>query len=164
MTREQHAFIAKINARLKALSNKFGLSKDEITDSINLDGVYVTDKGNIAVDPSMWSPELVKDLESKIRTVSAEQSEAIERLRNFVGPLHTNDIKREVQAKFKVEELWEDIREKYYEVEGLLTQIDSDVIDKLANFGTDFYNEDVSYTDLMNFKDMIMEEIEHELR
>lgn len=161
MSNAQRKFVNKINKRLKSLSKAFDLDIEDIMDSIKFDGVYTTKAGNLAIDPNFWSNDLAKRLDSIISTVTTERAEAIGRLKNFIGPIHRNDIKREVQAKYKVEDAWDEIREKYYEVEDLLAQVDSDIISELAKFGSDFNAENVSYSDLLAFKDDILSKLEH---
>lgn len=158
---EQRKFVDKINKRLKTLATKFDINPEEVIDSLNLDGVYTTKAGRLAIDPSFWSNDLAKRLDSIISTATTARAEALDRLKNFIGPIHERDIKREVQAKYEVEDAWEDIREKYYEIEDMLAQVDSDIISKLADFGRDFNAEEVSYSDLLNFKDEILKELEH---
>lgn len=165
-------FLDKINKRIRTMVKEFGISTTDITDLIEMDGVYTTAKGYLGIDKAFWTPELAETIEKLVPTMRQEKADAIEGLQNsevdpeFIGPIPKKPTKgmvaREVQAKYSVESAWEDIRDKYYEIEDLLTTMDSKLVDKIADFGTDFYNENASYTDLINFRDTILEELETE--
>lgn len=165
-------FLNKINKRIRTMVKEFGISTTDITDLIEMDGVYTTDAGYLGIDKDFWTPELADTIEKLVPTMQQEKANAIERLQNsevdpeFIGPMPKKPTKgmvaREVQAKYSVESAWEDIRDKYYEIEDLLTTMDSKLVDKIADFGTDFYNENASYTDLINFRDTILEELDAE--
>ena len=72
-----------------------------------------------------------------------------------------NQIAREVQAKYEVKNAWAEIREKYYEIESALVALGrNDLIDKVGQMGSDFYHEKVSYSDLLNFRETIIEELD----
>lgn len=162
-------FLDKINKRIRTMVKEFGIKTTDITDLIEMDGVYTTAKGYLGIDKDFWTPELAKALEKLVPTMQQEKAEAIERIQksvsaDFIGPIPKKPSKQtiahEVQAKFSVESAWEDIREKYYEIEDILATLDSDLIDKVANFGMDFYAGDVSYSDLIDFRDTILKELE----
>lgn len=162
-------FLDKINKRIRTMVKEFGIKTTDITDRINIDGVYTTGKGYLGIDKDFWSPELAEAIEELVPTMQQEKADAIDRLNKakhpeFIGPIPKkptkNAIIHEAKSKFDVDNAWEEIREKYYEIEDLLTAIDSDLIDKIANFGSDFYNEDASYSDLLEFRDEILKELE----
>lgn len=162
-------FLNKINKRIKTMVKEFGIKITDITDRISMDGVYTTDAGYLGIDKDFWTPELAETLEELVPTMQQEKADAIERIQkakhpDFIGPMPKKPSKQaiihEAKSKFEVDNAWEDIREKYYEIEDLLTALDSDLIDKIANFGTDFYNEDASYSDLLEFRDKILKELE----
>lgn len=162
-------FLDKINRRIRTMVKEFGIKTTDITDLIEMDGVYTTAKGYLGIDKAFWTPELAEALEKLVPTMQQEKTEAIERIQksvsaDFIGPIPKRPSKQaiahEVQAKFSVESAWEDIREKYYEIEDILATLDSDLIDKIANFGMDFYAGDVSYSDLIDFRDTILKELE----
>lgn len=162
-------FLNKINKRIRTMVKEFGISTTDITDRISMDGVYTTDAGYLGIDKDFWTPELAEALEKLVPTMQQEKAEAIDRINksisaDFIGPIPKTPSKQaiahEAQAKFSVESAWEEIREKYYEIEDLLAALDSNLIDKIANFGTDFYNEDASYSDLLEFRDTILKELE----
>lgn len=162
-------FLDKINKRIRTMVKEFGISTTDITDRISMDGVYTTDKGYLGIDKAFWTPELAEALEKLVPTMQQEKAEAIERIQksvsaDFIGPIPKKPSKQaiahEVQSKFSVESAWEEIREKYYEIEDILATLDSDLIDKIANFGMDFYAGDVSYSDLIDFRDTILKELE----
>lgn len=162
-------FLDKINKRIRTMVKEFGISTTDITDRISMDGVYTTAKGYLGIDKAFWTPELAEALEKLVPTMQQEKVEAIERIQksvsaDFIGPIPKKPSKQaiahEVQSKFSVESAWEEIREKYYEIEDILATLDSDLIDKIANFGMDFYAGDVSYSDLIDFRDTILKELE----
>lgn len=162
-------FLNKINKRIRTMVKEFGISTTDITDRISMDGVYTTDAGYLGIDKDFWTPELAEALEKLVPTMQQEKAEAIDRINksisaDFIGPIPKTPSKQaiahEAQAKFSVESAWEEIREKYYEIEDLLAVLDSNLIDKIANFGMDFYAGDVSYSDLLEFRDTILKELE----
>lgn len=162
-------FLDKINKRIRTMVKEFGIKTTDITDLIEMDGVYTTAKGYLGIDKDFWTPELAEALEKLVPTMQQEKVEAIERIQksvsaDFIGPIPKKPSKQaiahEVQSKFSVESAWEEIREKYYEIEDILATLDSDLIDKIANFGMDFYAGDVSYSDLIDFRDTILKELE----
>ena len=165
-------FLDKINKRIRTMVKEFGIKAKDITDLIEMDGVYTTAKGYLGIDKAFWTPELAEAIEKLVPTMRQEKADAIERLQNsevdseFIGPIPKKPTKgmvaREVQAKYSVESAWEDIREKYYEIEDLLKAVDSELINKIGDYGMDFYNGVVSYTDLVNFRESILEELEAE--
>lgn len=162
-------FLNKINKRIRTMVKEFGISTTDITDRISMDGVYTTDAGYLGIDKDFWTPELAEALEKLVPTMQQEKAEAIDRINksisaDFIGPIPKTPSKQaiahEAQAKFSVESAWEDIRDKYYEIEDLLTTMDSKLVDKIADFGTDFYKENASYSDLLEFRDTILKELE----
>lgn len=162
-------FLDKINKRIRTMVKEFGIKTTDITDRINIDGVYTTGKGYLGIDKDFWSPELAEAIEELVPTMQQEKADAIDRLNkakhpDFIGPIPKkptkNAIIHEAKSKFDVDNAWEEIRDKYYEIEDILNTIDSDLIDKIANFGSDFYNEDASYSDLLEFRDEILKELE----
>ena len=164
-------FLNKINKRIRTMVKEFGISTTDITDRISMDGVYTTDAGYLGIDKDFWTPELAEALEKLVPTMQQEKAEAIDRINksisaDFIGPIPKTPSKQaiahEAQAKYSVESAWEDIRDKYYEIEDLLKAVDSDLIDKIGDYGMDFYNGVVSYTDLVDFRESILEELEAE--
>lgn len=162
-------FLDKINKRIRTMVKEFGIKTTDITDSIEMDGVYTTAKGYLGIDKAFWTPELAKALEELVPTMQQEKADAIERIQkakhpDFIGPMPKKPSKQaiihEAKSKFEVDSAWEEIRDKYYEIEDILAALDSDLIDKIADFGTDFYNEDASYSDLLEFRDKILKELE----
>lgn len=162
-------FLDKINKRIRTMVKEFGIKTTDITDRIEMDGVYTTKAGYLGIDKDFWTPELAAAIEKLVPTMQQEKAEAIERIqksisKDFIGPIPKKPSKQaiahEAQAKFSVESAWEDIREKYYEIEDILNALDSELINKIGNFGTDFYTGDVSYSDLMDFRDEILKELE----
>ena len=162
-------FLDKINKRIRTMVKEFGIKTTDITDLIEMDGVYTTKSGYLGIDKDFWTPELAEAIEKLVPTMQQEKAEAIERIqssisKDFIGPIPKKPSKQaiahEAQAKFSVESAWEEIREKYYEIEDILNTIDSDLIDKIANFGIDFYDKKASYSDLLDFRDTILKELE----
>lgn len=162
-------FLDKINKRIRTMVKEFGIDKSDITDLINMDGVYTTKSGYLGIDKDFWTPELAKAIEELVPTMQQEKADAIDRIKksiskDFIGPIPKkptkNAIAHEVQAKYSIDNAWEEIRDKYYEIEDILNTLDSDLIDKIANFGSDFYKENVSYSDLLEFRDSILKELE----
>lgn len=172
-------FKSMINRRIHRLEDTFGVDANAIIEALGLDGVYMEydkskpkDNGQLVINEQFYSQELADRLTSAIPTVTKARTEATNAIRNstyvdenFIGPMSNritaNQIAREVQAKYEVKNAWQDIREKYYEVENILEATGNQkLIDKVGNFGSDFYHERVSYTDLLDFKNTILAELE----
>ena len=170
-------FKSMINKRIHRLEDTFGVDANQIIEELGIDGVYMEydkskpkDKGSLVINEAFYDQELVDRLTTAIPTIKSSRAEAIENIKNstyenedFIGPMSNkitaNQIAREVQAKYEVRDTWRKIREKYYEVENILTAIDSPIIDELGRFGSDFYNGQVSYSDLLSFRDSILAEL-----
>lgn len=168
-------FVDKINKRLKSLVNTFGIDKEQITDRISMDGVYTTDSGNIGIDKAFWSDELANRIDKLVPTMSQERDEAVDRIvqsglatfQEMFGqaPATINitgkDVRREVQAKYAVEDVWDDIRTDYY---GNLPTVDltdafSPVTEKLQKAGARFYNGEMTYSELMDLRSEVQADI-----
>lgn len=172
-------FRSMINKRIHRLEDTFGVDANQIIEELGLDGVYMEydksnpkDKGNLVINEAFYDQELVDRLKSAIPTIKSIRAEATENIKNstyedsgFIGPMPNritkNQIAREVQAKYAVRDAWRKIREKYYDVEDILEATgNQELIDKVGNFGSDFYYGRVSYTDLLDFKETIIAELE----
>lgn len=172
-------FKSMINKRIHRLESTFGVDANQIIESLGIDGVYMEydksnskDKGNLVINDAFYNQELVSRLTNAIPTIKSVRTEAITNIKNstyedenFIGPMTNkitaNQIAREVQAKYEIKDAWHKIREKYYEVEDTLVATgDQELIDKVGNFGSDFYHERVSYTDLLDFKETILAELD----
>lgn len=172
-------FRSMINKRIHRLEDTFGVDANQIIEELGIDGVYMEydksnpkDKGNLVINEQFYDQDLVDRLTSAIPTLKSARTDATKAIKNstydesgFIGPMHNkitaNQIAREVQAKYAVKSAWQDIREKYYEVENILEAAgNQELIDKVGNFGSDFYHERVSYTDLLDFKNTILAELE----
>lgn len=168
-------FRSMINKRIHRLEDTFGVDANQIIEELGLDGVYMEydksnpkDKGNLVINEAFYDKELVSRLTNAIPTIKSIRAEATENIKNstyFIGPmpnkLTANQIAREVQAKYTVRDTWREIREKYYDVDDILEATgNQELIDKVSNFGSDFYYGRVSYTDLLDFKETILAELD----
>lgn len=171
-------FRSMINKRIHRLEDTFGVDANQIIEELGLDGVYMEydksnpkDKGNLVINEAFYDKELVSRLTNAIPTIKSARSEAIKAIKDstyeneyFIGPMPNkitaNQIAREVQAKYTVKDTWRKIREKYYDVEATLEATgNQELIDKVSQFGSDFYYGRVSYTDLLDFKETILAEL-----
>lgn len=170
-------FRSMINKRIHRLEDTFGVDANQIIEELGLDGVYMEydksdpkDKGNLVINEAFYDQELVDKLKSAIPTIKSARAEATEAIKNstydntdFIGPMRSkaDQIAREVRAKYAVRDTWRDIREKYYDVEDILEATgNQELIDKVSDFGSDFYYGRVSYTDLLDFKEAILAELD----
>ena len=171
-------FKSMINKRIHRLEDTFGVDANQIIESLGIDGVYMEydksnskDKGNLVINDAFYNQELVSRLTNAIPTIKSVRAEAITNIKNstydnetFIGPMTNkitaNQIAREVQAKYEIKDAWSKIREKYYEVDDILdAEGNKELIDKVGNFGSDFYHGRVSYSDLLSFRDTILAEL-----
>ena len=170
-------FKAMINRRIHMLEDKFGVDANAIIEALGIDGVYMeydksnpNDRGQLVINEQFYDQDLINRLTRAIPTVTKARTEATKAIKNstyeeFIGPMPTkitaNRIAREIQAKYEVKNTWAEIREKYYEVESILEALgNQELIDKVGQFGSDFYHEKVSYTDLLDFRDAILDELD----
>jgi hypothetical protein len=168
-----------INKRIHRLENTFGVDANQIIEQLGIDGVYMEydksnpkDKGNLVINEAFYSQELANRLTNAIPTIKSARTAAIKALKNstyenkdFIGPMSNkitaNQIAREVQAKYEINDAWSKIREKYYDVEDILEATgNQELIDKVGQFGSDFYHGRVSYSDLISFRDTIITELD----
>lgn len=172
-------FKSMINKRIHRLEDTFGVDANQIIEALGIDGVYMeydksnpNDKGNLVINEAFYNKELADRLTRAIPTIKSVRSEAITNIKNstydnetFIGPMNNkitaNQIAREVQAKYEIKDAWSKIREKYYDVEDTLEATgNQELIDKVGNFGSDFYHGRVSYSDLLSFRDSIIAELD----
>lgn len=168
-------FKSMINKRIHRLESTFGVDANQIIESLGIDGVYMeydksnsNDKGNLVINDAFYNQELVSRLTNAIPTIKSVRAEATENIKNstnFIGPMPNkitaNQIAREVQAKYEIKDAWSKIREKYYEVDDILEATgNQELIDKVGNFGSDFYHGRASYSDLLGFRDAILAELD----
>lgn len=168
-------FKSMINKRIHRLEDTFGVDANQIIESLGIDGVYMEydksnskDKGNLVINDAFYNQELVSRLTNAIPTIKSVRAEATENIKNstnFIGPMPNkitaNQIAREVQAKYEIKDAWSKIREKYYEVDDILeAKGNKELIDKVGNFGSDFYHGHASYSDLISFRDSIIAELD----
>ena len=168
-------FKSMVNKRIHRLEDTFGVDANQIIESLGIDGVYMEydesnpeDKGNLVINEAFYNQELVDRLKSAIPTIKSVRSEATENIKNstnFIGPMTNkitaNQIAREVRAKYEIKDAWSKIREKYYEVDDILEATgNQELIDKVGNFGSDFYHGRASYSDLLSFRDTILAELD----
>lgn len=110
----------KINARTRAIANKYGVDRNLIADQAidGFDGVFVDEKyGTINITPGFESEELYKALEKSILTATQAESKAMEKYKDFIGPISKNQIAREVEAMYEYEDEIDDIVKEYYDLE-----------------------------------------------
>lgn len=162
-------FTSMMDRRVRRLADTFGVDAESIIDELGLDGVYI-DNGKLVINEQFYTQDVVNRLTDFIPTVTRARAEATKAIKSstyedFIGPMPVkitaNQIAREVQAKYEVKNAWAEIREKYYEIESALEALGrNDLIDKVGQMGSDFYNEKISYSDLLNFKETILEELD----
>lgn len=173
-------FTSMVNRRIHRLADTFGVDANVIIEELGIDGVYMeydnsnpNDRGQLVINEQFYNQDLVDRLTEAIPTIATARTEATKAIRtstyvdeNFIGPMPNritaNQIAREIQARYEVRNAWQEIREKYYEIEQILVALGrDDLIDKISQFGSDFNAEDVSYTDLLKFRDTILGELDN---
>lgn len=127
----------KINARTRAVSNKFGVDRKLLADQAidGFDGVFVDEKfGTINITPGFESEELYKALEKSVLTATQSEAKAMETYKDFIGPISKNQIAREVKAMYEYEDEIEDIVKEYYELDAMFKQAPWTKPDKFNDF------------------------------
>ena len=97
----------KINARTKAIANKYGVDRGLIAEQAidGLDGVFINEEyGTINITKGFESEELYKILEKNVLTATGAEKKAMEKYKDFVGPLPKGTAAREVKAMYEYED------------------------------------------------------------
>lgn len=149
----------KINARTRAIAKKFGVDRNLIAEQAidGLDGVFVDKQfGTINITAGFESEELYKVLEKSVLTATQAESKAMEKYKDFVGPIRDTQVKREVNAMYEYEDEIDDIVKEYYDIEAQIRQSPwlepkqfKDFESKLSDIGKQWHDE-VPYSVLQN--------------
>lgn len=127
MTAYQHKrqILNKINARTRAIAKKYGVDRQLIAERAvdGLDGVFVDPTyGTINITKGFESDELYKVLEHNVLTATDAETKAMDKYKDFIGPLPANAASREVKAMYEYEDEIDDIVKEYYELEAAIKQ------------------------------------------
>lgn len=154
----------KINARTRAISNKFDVDRQLIAEQAidGLDGVYIDEQyGTINITKGFESEEMYKILEKNVLTATQAESKAMEKYENFIGPLQANTAEREVKAMYEYESDIDDIVKEYYELEAAIKTAPwiepkqfKDFENKLSDIGKQWH-DNIPYSKLQDLLDDI---------
>lgn len=145
----------KINARTRAIAKKYGVDRALIAEQAidGLDGVFVDEEyGTINITKGFESEELYKVLEHNVLTATEAETKAMEKYKDFIGPLREGTTAREVKAMYEYEDEIDDIVKEYYEIEAAIKQAPwtepkgfKDFEKQLSDIGRQWHDE-VPYT------------------
>ena len=145
----------KINARTKAIANKYGVDRGLIAEQAidGLDGVFINEEyGTINITKGFESEELYKILEKNVLTATGAEKKAMEKYKDFVGPLPKGTAAREVKAMYEYEDEIDEIIKEYYELDAAIKNAPwtepkgfADFEKQLSDIGTQ-WNNDVPYS------------------
>ena len=154
----------KINARTLRVSRKFGVDRKLIAEQAidGLDGVYIdTTYNTINIAKGFESEELYKALEKSVLTATGAEVKAMDKYKDFIGPLREGTAAREVKSMFEYTDEIEDIVSEYYELEAQIKQAPwtepkqfKDFERKLSEIGKQWH-DDVPYSVLQGLLDDI---------
>lgn len=119
---KRRQFLNKINKRIQTLSKRAGVDIEQLYDKFaDMDGVFITDSGNLNIDPSVFTPQLESRIEKLIPTYLEEATSAAEQIESnmkydFIGPpnLTEANINRVIRTKYDFEYDFERFKEKFY--------------------------------------------------
>lgn len=115
----------KLNARTMRVSRKYGVDRKLIAEQAidGLDGVYIdTTYNTINITPGFESEELYKALEDAVLTGTGAEIKAMDKYKDFIGPLQDGTVAREVKAMYEYTDEIADIIKDYYELEASIKQ------------------------------------------
>ena len=154
----------KVNARTLRVSRKFGVDRKLIAEQAidGLDGVFVDPTyGTINITKGFESEELYKALEKSVLTAIGAETKAMDKYKDFIGPLREGTVAREVKSMFEYTDEIEDIVSEYYELEAQIKQAPwtepkqfRDFEKKLSDIGKQWH-DDVPYSVLQGLLDDI---------
>lgn len=139
MASERRQFLNKINKRIYTLT-KHGVPKQDLLDWLdnqNIDGVYVTEFGQVNIDPRKWEDrkdEYIKELERDFSTYYDAREEAMKAytggtpLADFIGPLPEGRVEQELQAMYKMKLEFEKQLVTLYEVKDKAEKVLNDIV------------------------------------
>lgn len=139
MASERRQFLNKINKRIYTLT-KHGVPKQDLLDWLdnqNIDGVYITEFGQVNIDPRKWQDrkeDYIKELERDFSTYYDAREEAMKAytggipLADFMGPLPAGQVEQELQAMYKMKLEFEKQLVTLYEVKDKAEKVLNDIL------------------------------------
>lgn len=162
-------FLAKINARIKTLANRAGVDIKDITSSLDeIDGVWITNAGNLNMDTNYFNETIVAEIEELIPTYMSEADrakteilESWQKAKNFIGPRpekpSEKQINRNIRANFRFDRLFNEEKEKFYEWADRQNEVTikynqnyNDLKDALSEFGKRWNSGDLTAQDRLD--------------
>lgn len=164
-------FIAKINARIKTLVNRAGVSVDDLKAQFDdMDGVWISNPktGTINIKTAYFNETLVAEIEELVPTYLSETNRATNEIfeswkkaKNFIGPRpekpSEKQIHRNIRANFKFTHDFNENKAKYYdwaEKQNKITLRSSkkynDLRDALSDFGKRWHDGDLTAQDKLD--------------
>ena len=158
---ERRRFLSKINARVRTIANRTGADRDDILAKIDsIDGAYITDSGNVNIDPRFFNEETMKQIESAVPTYIEAREQALAPYEDFMGPLSEKQINAEIREMFSFEDDIDEIVKEFYELDASLlpwqkaTQEFKDISEQLTELGKQWHDE-VPFSELSRVLDEI---------
>lgn len=100
---KRRRWLNKMNQRVRTLVNKYGVDKDDILARLDkIDGVYITDSGQINVFKKFYNDKLEEVVEDLIPTYLTVKEEVFTKtaIKDFIGPLSKDQIHKSIQGYF----------------------------------------------------------------
>ena len=141
MASERRQFLNKINKRIYTLT-KHGVDKQGMLDWLNnqnIDGVYVTEFGQVNIDPRKWEErkaEYIEELEKGFSTYYDAREEAMKAytggipLADFMGPFPEGQVEKELQAMYKMKLEFEKQLASLYELKEKAEKVLDNIMEK----------------------------------
>lgn len=107
MANERRQFLNKINKRIYTLT-KHGVDKQDVLDMVEPrlpSGAYITEFGQINVDPSYWESnksDIMETLYEWIEMYCDLKQEAMKPYENFIGTIPENQVDKELHAMYRM--------------------------------------------------------------
>ena len=146
---KRRSWLNKINTRIRTIEKNYGVEKSAITKLLEgIDGVFITEFGNVNVFEDFFTEETIKAVENYIVTAKTAERRAIEDAygEDFMGPFTKKQIKAEVKGYYEFDAEIKDLVEKYYtyEFNGASTEEQRQFMEKLRTLGSIWHNNDPS--------------------
>lgn len=166
---EKRRFLSKINARIKTLTKRAGVKPSDLTSLFDdIDGVWITDSGNVNMKTAYFSDSIVEQIEGLIPTYLAEADRAKQEIKdswkkakNFIGPRPAEPsekvINRNIRAGFRFTNSFNENKAKFYEWADKQSAISlktnksyTDLEKKLSEFGSKWYKGELTAQDRLD--------------
>lgn len=141
---KRRRWLNKMNQRVRTLVNKYGVDKDDILARLDkIDGVYITDSGQINVFKKFYNDKLEEVVEDLIPTYLTVKEEVFTKtaIKDFIGPLSKDQIHKSIQGYFAWSHEAEEVVKAYYDFEdslGTVTMATPEMVkfsEKLSELG-----------------------------